>query len=123
VIKAAWCLVLGNASYSIYLTHTFVTEATQKIAAKMHPAAFVSSLFIVGTLIAACIVGILVYRTLEQPLSTMARRLLKAHRLNLQMDRFLAPLDAVQDLPTDVHHPMSEPANLLVAIKHPKSLG
>jgi peptidoglycan/LPS O-acetylase OafA/YrhL len=82
VVKAGWCLVIGNASYSIYLTHPFVTEATQKIAAKVQPAAFVSSLLIVGTAVAVCVVGILVHRTFEQPLSTMARRLLKARRLN-----------------------------------------
>jgi len=106
VIKAAWCLVLGNASYSIYLTHSFVTEATQKLAAKIEPGAVASSLLIVGTLLAVCVAGILVHRTLEQPLSTMARRLLKARRLNPQMDRFIAPVDAVgQDLPTDIHQP------------------
>ena len=82
VVKAAWCLVVGNASYSIYLTHTFVTEAAQKIAAKVQPEAFASSLVIAGTLIAVCVVGILVHRALEQPLSTLARRLLKVRRLN-----------------------------------------
>jgi exopolysaccharide production protein ExoZ len=106
VVKATWCLMLGNASYSIYLTHTFVTEAAQKIAARVQPGAFESSLLIAGTAVAVCVVGILVYRTLEQPLSTMARRLLKARRLNPQMGRFMAPMDAVeQDLPTDVHQP------------------
>src|SRR3954468_24158367 len=40
VVKAGWCLVIGNASYSIYLTHPFVTEAAQKIAAKIQPGAF-----------------------------------------------------------------------------------
>ena len=82
VVKAAWCLVVGNASYSIYLTHTFVTEAAQKIAAKVQPGAFASSLVVAGTLIAVCVVGILVHRALEQPLSTLARRLLKVRRLN-----------------------------------------
>jgi len=106
VVKAAWCLILGNASYSIYLTHTFVTEATQKLAAKIQPGAFESSLLIAGALIGVCVAGILVHRSLEQPLSTMARRLLKARRLNPQMDRFIAPMDAVgQSLPTGVHQP------------------
>ena len=107
VVKAAWCLVVGNASYSIYLTHTFVTEAAQKIAAKVQPGAFASSLVIAGTLIAVCVVGILVHRALEQPLSTLARRLLKVRRLNPQMDRYIAP-----DLPTDVHHPTAQPLKL-----------
>jgi peptidoglycan/LPS O-acetylase OafA/YrhL len=109
VVKAAWCLVLGNASYSIYLTHTFVTEAAQKTAAKIQPGATESSLLIAGTAVAVCVVGILVHRTLEQPLSTMARRLLKARRLNPQMDRYMVPMDAVgQDLPDDVSRPTSE---------------
>jgi peptidoglycan/LPS O-acetylase OafA/YrhL len=102
VVKTAWCLVLGNASYSIYLAHTFVTETTQKIAAKIQPGAFESSLLIAGTTVAVCVVGILVHGTLEQPLPTMARRLLTARRLNPQMDCYIAPMDAVgQDLPID----------------------
>jgi peptidoglycan/LPS O-acetylase OafA/YrhL len=114
-VKAGWCLVIGNASYSIYLTHPFVTEATQKIAAKVQPAAFVSSLLIVGTAVAVCVVGILVHRTFEQPLSTMARRLLKARRLNPQMDRYWrAPMDAMgQGLPADVAHPTAKPRKAL----------
>jgi peptidoglycan/LPS O-acetylase OafA/YrhL len=108
VVKAAWGLAMGNASYSIYLTHTFVTETTQKLAAKVQPGAFGSSLLIAATLIAVCVVGILVHQTLEQPLSTVARRLLKARRLNPQMDRFIA-MDAVgQGSPTDVHYPTGE---------------
>jgi peptidoglycan/LPS O-acetylase OafA/YrhL len=113
-VKAAWCLVLGNVSYSIYLTHPFVTEAAQKIAAKIQPGAFESSLLIAGTTVAVCVVGILVHRTLEQPLSTMARRLLKARRLNPQMDRFIAPMDAMgQGLPADVAHPTAKPRKAL----------
>jgi exopolysaccharide production protein ExoZ len=114
VVQAAWCLVLGNVSYSIYLTHPFVTEAAQKIAAKIQPGAFESSLLIAGTTVAVCVVGILVHRTLEQPLSTMARRLLKARRLNPQMDRFIAPMDAMgQGLPADVAHPTAKPRKAL----------
>ena len=55
------------------------------------PGAFASSLLIAGTLIAVCVVGILVHRALEQPLLTLARRLLKVRRLNPQMDRYIAP--------------------------------
>jgi len=63
-------------------------------------------LLIAGTAVAVCVVGILVHRTLEQPLSTMARRLLKARRLNPQMDRYITPMDAMgQGLPADVAHP------------------
>jgi hypothetical protein len=72
-------------------------------------------LLIAGTAVAVCVVGILVHRTLEQPLSmTMARRLLKARRLNPQMDRYIAPMDAMgQGLPADVAHPTAEPHKAL----------
>jgi exopolysaccharide production protein ExoZ len=86
VIKAGWCLAIGNASYSIYLTHPFVTSAVQKVAAKMQVEAFGSVLLIVGALISVCVVGVLVHHMLERPLSTAVRRLLKARRLNPQID-------------------------------------
>jgi len=75
VVKAGWCLVIGNASYSIYLTHPLVTEAAQKIAAKLQPGAFESSLLIAGTAVAVCVVGTLVHRTLglAEKLTNQAR--------------------------------------------------
>jgi peptidoglycan/LPS O-acetylase OafA/YrhL len=82
VLKTGWCLVVGNASYSIYLTHPFVTEAVQKVAVKMQVEAFGSLLVIVGTLIGVGVVGVLAHHMLERPLSTMVRRLLKAQRMN-----------------------------------------
>jgi peptidoglycan/LPS O-acetylase OafA/YrhL len=86
MVKTGWCLAIGNASYSIYLTHPFVTDAVQKIATRLQVEAFWSLLLIVVTFVGVCVVGVLVHHTLERPLSAMARRLLQAQRLSPQMD-------------------------------------
>jgi exopolysaccharide production protein ExoZ len=85
VVRTRWCLVIGNASYSIYVTQPFVTDLVQKVAAKMRLEAVGCLLLVVPLLVGVCLVGILVHRILEQPLSTAARRLLKVRRLNPQM--------------------------------------
>jgi peptidoglycan/LPS O-acetylase OafA/YrhL len=84
IIQNRWCLLLGNASYSIYLVHPFVTRTAQKIATHLpinYPTAII---MMISALICVCIVGVLTYRWLEQPLSRLARRRLNAQRLNIE---------------------------------------
>jgi exopolysaccharide production protein ExoZ len=68
---------LGAASYSIYLIHPFVTQVVQKVGHAMH----VQGLKAIGLLIicfgAVAVVGTLVYRLIEKPLSIQARKLLE----------------------------------------------
>ncbi len=85
VVKTKWCLLIGNASYSIYLTQPFVTDLVQKVAARMGLARVGCLLLVVPILLAVCVVGIVFHRVLEQPLSAAARRLLRVRRLNPQM--------------------------------------
>lgn len=59
--------VLGDATYSIYLTHTFVVAAFARLAARFVPGLSPIA-FVVLMLPATALVGLLVYRTVERPL-------------------------------------------------------
>lgn len=86
-LRHRWLLVLGNASYSIYLTHPFVTQLARKSAAFVPPDPVAALLLIAATLVSVCLVGLTVHYFLEQPLSSLFRRLLKVRRLNARMDK------------------------------------
>ena len=86
VVYARWCLLLGNASYAIYLVHPFLAQAAQKLAAKWPVNAEVSVMFIVTALAGSFVAGIITHQFVERPLSRMCRRLLKVRRLNPRMD-------------------------------------
>jgi exopolysaccharide production protein ExoZ len=59
---------IGDASYSIYLTHTFVIAPAAKIlVAKMFPDTPIT-LFVFGMVLATSIVGYCVFRFVERPL-------------------------------------------------------
>ncbi len=62
-------LWLGDASYSIYLTHTFVISALGKI----WPPSLAAWAFIAVATVCAALVGGLVYRFVERPLLTIMR--------------------------------------------------
>ncbi len=71
-------LLLGDASYSIYLSHLFVLGAVRALWGKLHlpdtgPVAM--TLYFAVALLACATAGIIIYRTLEQPLLTAARSL------------------------------------------------
>jgi exopolysaccharide production protein ExoZ len=70
-----WIQLLGAASYAIYLTHFFCTQVVVKAAerlAGLGPLAM-WALFPVAFLLVA-VVGVLAHRTLELPLTELARR-------------------------------------------------
>lgn len=69
-------LLLGDASYSLYLTHTFVVPATRALAARLYwrgsPAVVT---FFVGGLLLCLVVAVVVHLSLELPLlARMTRR-------------------------------------------------
>jgi exopolysaccharide production protein ExoZ len=74
-LKQGWIQLLGAASYSIYLSHFFCTQAMTKAAerlAGLGPVAmwaFVPAIFIL-----VAVVGVLVHRRVELPLTDLARR-------------------------------------------------
>ena len=68
---------LGAASYSIYLIHPFVTQVVQKLGHALHVHGVTAVGLLIACFIAVAVVGTLVYRLIERPLSTLARRLLE----------------------------------------------
>jgi exopolysaccharide production protein ExoZ len=75
VLGQSWVQLLGAASYSVYLTHFFCTQAVTKLAEKLAflgPAAM-WALAPVALLLVA-IVGVAAHRRLELPLTELARR-------------------------------------------------
>jgi exopolysaccharide production protein ExoZ len=72
-------LELGNASYSIYLSHQFVLEALAWGWIRVFPRITwgLSVLFMALALIACALAGYLCYRFIENPLTTRLRKLLK----------------------------------------------
>jgi exopolysaccharide production protein ExoZ len=69
---------LGNASYSIYLTHQFVLEALAWSWMRVFPlATWTSSVFFMSLALVLCaLAGCLCYRFIERPLTSHLRRLL-----------------------------------------------
>jgi exopolysaccharide production protein ExoZ len=76
VARLPFLLILGDASYSIYLTHMFVVNLFAKVEDRLSMNPYLSLGFLVITFAVACLVGIFVYRVVERPLSSAARRLL-----------------------------------------------
>jgi peptidoglycan/LPS O-acetylase OafA/YrhL len=74
-------LAVGNASYSIYLTHPFITQMFQKLGVRLHTTGLASIALIVGALITACVVGYAFHVGVEKPLTAKLRRLMHARRL------------------------------------------
>jgi exopolysaccharide production protein ExoZ len=72
-------LALGNASYSIYLSHGFIQDALTSIATHLPwRVTWVSSqLYLLVTLAVCAVLGLLCYRYLERPLTTRLRGLIE----------------------------------------------
>ena len=70
-------VLLGDASYSIYLTHFFVTQTCVKFAERLQikSGIFLVVMFLIA-LVGVGIVGVLTHLFIEKPLTNVARRLL-----------------------------------------------
>lgn len=69
-----WLLELGNASYAIYLTHTFVASVLWVILLRLNLRGPGSLWLMVGTaLVLACLTGELVHRLIELPILRVLR--------------------------------------------------
>jgi peptidoglycan/LPS O-acetylase OafA/YrhL len=80
-IRFAALRLLGDASYSIYLIHPFVTKGVEKVYLRLTPESYQASLSaieFVAAFLAAVGFGLAVYLLVERPLVRAARRL--AHR-------------------------------------------
>ena len=67
-------LLLGNASYSLYLTHPFVTQATQKLGKALGLSPAVALLGALATLVLVCAVGVATHLWLEKPLTSFVKQ-------------------------------------------------
>jgi peptidoglycan/LPS O-acetylase OafA/YrhL len=68
--------VLGDASYSIYLSHLGVVMVLQKVVTRVPLPA---DLMVIGTMILSAIVGVLVYRTVEAPMLRIGQQFVRDH--------------------------------------------
>jgi exopolysaccharide production protein ExoZ len=68
--------LLGDSSYSIYLTHFFLTQASVKIAETLNLAGIlpIAALFML-TIIGVGVLGILTHHLIERPLTEAARQM------------------------------------------------
>ena len=73
-VRTPLLLLLGRASYSIYLTHPFVTQAYLKYfqPAKLH--GMLALLMVALVLVSVCLTGVIVHFVLERPLSSAVSR-------------------------------------------------
>lgn len=71
-----WSVRLGDASYSLYLTHPYVTELCGKIEARMHLHGAPSLILLVVGVSMAAFVAWIVFRFVETPITRIARSLL-----------------------------------------------
>lgn len=73
--RHAWLMLLGNASYSIYLSHSMVLSAAGQVWRRFVGLSSGGGvLFCLFGLVASIAVGLAVYRLLEQPLTDWLRK-------------------------------------------------
>ena len=80
---AALAVLLGDASYALYLTHPFVVTAAQKLGHKLHVAGGASAWALILAELALCAcVAIAVHLRLERPLTRRVADLAKGRALS-----------------------------------------
>lgn len=78
-IRAPWVIALGNASYATYLFHPFVTQVVSKIVvASRQP--WLAGPGVLAALAGALLVGLLLHRLVELPLTRWVKGLLFGKR-------------------------------------------
>jgi exopolysaccharide production protein ExoZ len=75
VLRSRMLLALGDASYSIYLTHMFTLGALREVWLRLVPQVSLMSVItnMVVALIVCAVSGFMVYRCVEKPLTTRLR--------------------------------------------------
>ena len=72
---------MGDASYSMYLTHPFITQFFNKISDYLHASGVLSVVLILICCITVFATAQIIHRTAEIPLTNFARYLLGTRRL------------------------------------------
>jgi peptidoglycan/LPS O-acetylase OafA/YrhL/tetratricopeptide (TPR) repeat protein len=74
VLRIGWIVLLGNASYSIYLTHFFVTQAFKKLAERGHLHSLMADVAVVlVSFLVVAAVGIGVHLFIEKPFTAAVK--------------------------------------------------
>jgi peptidoglycan/LPS O-acetylase OafA/YrhL len=76
-LRLTWPLAkrLGDASYAIYLTHFFVTQAVTRAAARLPVAnTLIFSGLVILCLVLSCLLGLIVHDRVEAPLTRLVTR-------------------------------------------------
>lgn len=76
-----WLQRTGDASYSIYLTHFFVTLSVEHLVRLVQPGPLGTSGFVLIALTLCALTGFACHRLIEQPLTRVAKRLWSAPNL------------------------------------------
>lgn len=74
--RQSWVQLLGAASYAVYLTHFFCTQAVVMAAERLHAGPALAPAFAALAFLLVALVGVLAHRRLELPLTELARRCL-----------------------------------------------
>jgi peptidoglycan/LPS O-acetylase OafA/YrhL len=80
-LASAWLTRVGDASYSLYLTHVFVLKAIYVSWAAAIGARLPVPFYILSSILASIVVGLLVYHLVERPMTNyLQRKLLRTSR-------------------------------------------
>jgi exopolysaccharide production protein ExoZ len=80
-VKWAAIIRTGNASYSLYLVHPFITQAFQKLFVATRGGAALATLLIIVCLITTLLAAQFVHLMIERPMTRAVRNILGAVRL------------------------------------------
>lgn len=80
VLRAPLIQTLGAASYSIYLSHFFITDAAEKVLGLTRASPLIAGVLVVGAFVGAGVGGVIVWRLVEDPATRLSRRLLLGPR-------------------------------------------
>jgi peptidoglycan/LPS O-acetylase OafA/YrhL len=69
---------VGDASYAIYLWHAFVLSATARVLKSLPPTQTAAILWMIAGVVLCAVVGIIIYRVLEGPMTARLNRWAKA---------------------------------------------
>jgi peptidoglycan/LPS O-acetylase OafA/YrhL len=98
--RQGWVQLLGAASYAVYLTHFFCTQAVVKAAERLHAGPILALVLAILAFLLVAMVGVAAHLWIELPLTERARRLLATRR---------APQPARADAPGSDGHVVDEP--------------
>ena len=69
-----WLTRVGDASYSLYLTHVFVLNLAYKIWITIVSEKLPPSVFLGASILASILVGVVIYHLVERPITNFLQR-------------------------------------------------